>query len=75
MENIAPTATKGLNSLLEIAPVVTALVLFILILIYFIRALLIDAKEERNLYRGTLEENTRALTSLQEVIRVAITTK
>lgn len=75
METIAPAATKGLNSLLEIAPVVTTLVLFILVMLYFIRALLIDAKEERNLYRGTLEENTRALTSLQEVIRAAIAAK
>lgn len=75
METIAPTATKGLESLLQIAPVVTVLVLVILVLVYFIRALLIDAKEERNLYRGTLEENTRALTSLQEVIRVAISVK
>lgn len=72
MENIANTAAKGLNSLWEIAPVVTVLVLAILFLIYFVRALLIDAKEERNIYRATLEANTKALTSLQEVIRVAI---
>lgn len=75
MENIASSATKGLNSLWDIAPVVTALVLFIILLVYFIRALLIDAKTERTVYRATLEANTKALTSLQEVIRVAISSK
>jgi len=75
MEKIADTATNGINSLWDIAPVVTVLVLVILMLVYFIRTLLLDAREERNLYRGTLEENTKALTSLQEIIRVAITLK
>jgi len=75
MDGIANITSKGVNSLLEIAPVVTVLVLAIIALIYFVRALLIDAKEERNLYRSTLEANTKALTSLQEVIRVAITFK
>lgn len=75
MDGIAGSATKGLESLWDIAPIVTVLVLVILLLVYFIRALLIDAKEERNLYRGTLEANTKALTSLQEVIRVAISLK
>lgn len=75
MEKIADAATNGVNSLWDIAPVVTVLVLVILMLVYFVRALLIDAKEERNLYRSTLEANTKALTSLQEVIRVAISLK
>lgn len=75
MEHIVGAASEGVNSLWGIAPVVTVLVLMMFVLIYFIRALLIDAKEERNLYRGILEANTKALTSLQEVIRVAISLK
>lgn len=75
MDNIANSATKGLNSLWEIAPVVTAMTLFILLLVYFIWVLLKDAREERNVYRMTLEANTKALTSLQEVIRAAISAK
>jgi hypothetical protein len=75
MEKITDAATNGVNSLWDIAPVVTVLVLVILMLVYFLRAMLIDAKEERNLYRSTLEANTKALTSLQEVIRYAISLK
>ena len=75
MNDIVPVATKGIESLLNVAPVVTVLVLVNLILIYFIRALLIDAREERNLYRQTLEETTKTLTRLEGVINVAISIK
>lgn len=71
-QQLAGAATNGLNSLWNIGPIVTILLLLILALIYFIRALLIDAKEERGLYRQTLIDNTKALNSLQEVIRAAI---
>ena len=72
MNQIVGSATHGLDSLWNLAPIVTVLVLAILALCYFVRALLLDAKEERNLYRQTLMENTKALNSLQEIIRVAI---
>lgn len=75
MDSISDGAKGGLNSLWDIAPVVTVLVLGILVLLYTVRALLTDAKEERNLYRQSLNENTKALNSLQEVIRVAISIK
>lgn len=75
MDKITESAANGLNSLWNLAPIITILLLFILLLLYFVRALLLDAKEERSLYRGTLNENTKALNSLQEVIRVAISAK
>lgn len=72
MDKIIDAAGNGVNSLWNLAPIVTVLVLAILALCYFARALLLDAKEERGLYRQTLNENTKALNSLQEIIRVAI---
>lgn len=72
MDQMAGAAANGVNSLWNISPVVTVLVLMCGILLYFIRSLLIDAKEERNLYRQTLIDNTKAFNSLQEIIRVAI---
>lgn len=72
MDQMAGAAANGVNSLWNISPVVTVLVLMCGILLYFIRNLLIDAKEERNLYRQTLIDNTKAFNSLQEIIRVAI---
>ena len=69
---MAGAAANGVNSLWNISPVVTVLVLMCGILLYFIHSLLIDAKEERNLYRQTLIDNTKAFNSLQEIIRVAI---
>lgn len=75
MEQLAGAASTGVNSLWNISPVVTILVLTVMVLLYGIRALLIDAKEQRNLYCQTLIENTKALNGLQEVIRVAISAK
>jgi uncharacterized membrane protein YqiK len=75
MEQITGAAANGLNSLWHLAPIVTILLLIILLLIYLLRALLLDAKEERSLYRQTLMENTKAFNSLQEVIRAALSTK
>ena len=72
MDQMAGAAANGVNSLWNISPVVTVLVLMCGILLYFIHSLLIDAKEERNLYRQTLIDNTKAFNSLQEIIRVAI---
>ncbi len=75
MEQLTGAAANGLNSLWHLAPVVTILLLLVMVLIYFLRALLLDAKEERTLYRQTLQENTKAFDSLQEVIRAAISKK
>lgn len=75
MEQITGAAATGLNSLWNLAPIVTILLLINLLLVHFLRALLLDAKEERSLYRQTLMENTKAFNSLQEVIRAALSTK
>lgn len=72
MEQIAGATAKGVNSLWELGGIVTVLVLVIIVLLYAVRALLLDAKEERSLYRQTLMENTKAFNSLQEIIRVAL---
>jgi hypothetical protein len=74
-QQLAGAASNGINSLWNISPVVTVLVLIVGILIYGIRALLIDAKTERALYRQTLVDNTKAFNGLQEVIRAAISAK
>lgn len=75
MEQITGAAANGVNSLWNISPVVTILVLMVLVLLYGIRALLLDAKNERTLYRQTLVDNTKAFNGLQEVIRAAISAK
>lgn len=75
MEPLIEATANGVNSLWEVAPIVTILVLIDVVLLYFIRVLLLDAKEERTLYRQTLKENTEAFNSLKEIIRVAISTK
>lgn len=72
---IASAAAKGLNSLWDISIALTVLTLVILGLLLFIRALLSDAREERNRYLQTLEKNTEAFNSLKEIIRVAISVK
>ncbi len=72
MEQIAGAAANGLNTLWDIGAAFTILLLTVIVLMYVIRALLLDAKEERALYRQTLKENTEAFNRLTEVIRVAI---
>lgn len=73
MENLTNAAATGVNTLWGISPVVTVLLLINMLCLYFIRALLIDAREERGLYRQTLVNNTEAFNALKEIIRVAIT--
>jgi hypothetical protein len=75
MEPITNAAANGINSLWGIAPTVSLLLLFIIVLLYSIRARLFDAREERGLYRQTLKENTEAFNALKEIIRVALTAK
>lgn len=72
MDQLTGAAANGVNSLWNIGPVVTILVLAVMLLVYTVRALLLDAKEERGLYRDTLKENTKAFEKLQEIINVAI---
>ena len=74
-QQFAGAASNGINSLWNISPVVTILVLIVMVLLYGTRALLNDAKTERALYRQTLIDNTKALDGLQEVIRAAISAK
>lgn len=74
-QQFAGAASNGINSLWNISPVVTILVLIVMVLLYGTRALLNDAKIERALYRQTLVDNTKALDGLQEVIRAAISAK
>ena len=72
MDELSKAAGNGINSLWDIAPVVTVLVLIILALMWFISQLLKDAREERALNREALKGNTVILTELKEVIRGAI---
>lgn len=69
---MANAAANGVNSLWNISPIVTILVLLNMFLFYFVRALLLDAKEERSLYRKSLIDNTEAFNGLKEIIRAAI---
>jgi len=72
MDDITKAAANGVNSLWDIAPIVTILVLIILALLWFISALLKDAREERTLNRAALQGNTAILSELKELIRGAI---
>lgn len=63
------TLTYGLAELLKLGAVVTVLVLAIVILLWFIRELLRDAKQERQLNRDALVNNTAVLSELKELIR------
>lgn len=72
MDDITKAAANGVNSLWNIAPIVTILVLIILALLWFISALLKDAREERTLNRAALQGNTAILSELKELIRGAI---
>lgn len=63
---------KGITDLLNLAPIITVLVLVILGLVFFARSLLKDAKEERTLYRETLTNNTAVMAEFKELIRNAL---
>ncbi len=76
---VEETTAQGLKELLNIAPIVTALVLFILILLFFIRALLKEAKEDKiqarkesELTRNALINNTAVNAELKELVRNAL---
>lgn len=66
---------SGLSSLFDISPLTTCLVLVIICLIWFIRFLLIDAREERKLSREALNNATSVISELKEMIRGAIHSK
>lgn len=72
MTDIAGAAANGINSLWHIAPIVTILVLVIIVLLYFIRLLLQDAREERKVVRDTLAGNTAVMSRLEELIRTTV---
>ncbi len=72
MGEITGAAAKGVNSLWDIAPVVSILVLAIMVLLYFIRGLLMDAKEERKANRDALIGNTAVLARLEELILATV---
>lgn len=63
---------KGLSDLFDVDTHTTILVFVILLLIWFIRFLLTEAKEERSLNRNALTGSTTVLAELKELIRGAI---
>lgn len=72
MGELQGAAANGVNGLWHIAPVVSVLVLAIMVLLYFIRGLLLDAKEERKVMRDALVANTAVLARLEELIRATV---
>lgn len=72
MGGMEGAAANGVNSLWNIAPVVTILVLAIIVLLWFIRNQLLDAKEERKVVRDALTGNTAVLARLEELIRTTV---
>jgi hypothetical protein len=72
MEPLTGAAANGVNSLWQQGALVTVLVLAVMLLCYLVRALLLDAKSEREKYCKTLMANTEALNGLKEIISVAI---
>ena len=64
--------TAGMGQLMQLGAVVVVLLLVILGLCWFCRALLTDAKEERALTRDALIDNTKVISELKEIIRGAL---
>lgn len=73
--DIEGAAAEGIKSLFGVDPLTTALVLAILALLWFIRFLLLDAREERKLNRDALTNATTVIAELKEMIRGAINSK
>lgn len=70
---------KGVEQLLSVSPLVTALILVIVVLIWFIRDLLKSSKEDRMLSRedakhstNALINNTAVISEFKELIRNAL---
>lgn len=72
MDEMVKVTAGGVDSLMGIAPLVTVLVLIIIVCVFFIWALLKDAREERALNREALKGNTIILTEFKEMIRGAL---
>jgi hypothetical protein len=72
---IEGTVAEGVSSLLSLSPIVTELVLTIICLLWFIKFLLTDAREERKLNREALNNSTAVIAELKEMIRGAINAK
>ena len=70
---IEGAVSEGIVSLFDISPITTLLILMIVSLLWFIRHLLIDAKEERHLNRDALNNSTAVISELKELIRGALT--
>lgn len=66
---MADAAASGVKSLFGIAPIVTILVLAVLLLLWFIKSLMKDLKENQNKTTDALISNTAIISSFQEVIR------
>jgi len=65
-------ASSGAASLFTLGPIVTILVLAIMGLIWFIKSLLQDARDERKLNRDALVNVTTVITELKEIVRHVI---
>lgn len=70
--SVTDLTANSLKTIMDIAPVVSVLVLIIFVLIWFIYLLLKDAREERALNRDVVKGNTAILAELKEMIRGAI---
>jgi len=69
------TIAQGVSSLFGLAPIITVLVLIIVVLCWFIKSLLQDAKEERRLTRDALTGNTAVISEFKEMVRNALANK
>lgn len=72
MDELTKAAADGVTSVMGVSPIVTILMLIILAMAWFIRMLLLDAKEERRVTRDALIGNTAILSELKELIRGAV---
>jgi len=69
---VVKNVDDGVKELLSVSPLVTALVLGIICLMWFIKTLLKEAKEERTLNREALINNTAVISEFKELIRNAL---
>lgn len=66
MEN---AITESITQILQLSPVVAVLTVFNAIQGWVISALLRDAKNERTIYRATIQQNTDVIAHFTEVMR------
>lgn len=59
----------GFTDLMKLAPIITLLCIIVIVMGWFIKSLLADAKEERRLNRDALINNTAVISEFKELVR------